>query len=322
MYSDGRRPPPVIAVDLGNTNSCAAGYGPGNDDAMFRFCIPSWVAFADNGTVLVGEAAKNHAHADPGNAIFGFKRLLGLRRNYMDEEETVQRLIDRVPYKIGPRNAVRPIVQIKSRDDDGGAVKQEFDVEELASLLIGELKRKAEDHLGRKVRRAVMAVPQHFHGPSTRAAVDAAQIAGLDVVRTVSDPVAAAAAYGLRRKKTLLREGGAALVLHVGGGTAAATVLTPVDGYLEALAHRDDPFLGGDDFDRRVVDHFVGLIEAEHGVDVGHDRVALGKLRAACERAKKALSSQDHARVSVESLFAGGVGFSETLSRSDFEALN
>ncbi|CAN6357664.1 unnamed protein product [Urochloa humidicola] len=155
-------------------------------------------------------------------------------------------------------------------------------------MVVAELKKMAEDQLGRSVRRAVVTVPQHFHGPSAWAAMDAGKIAGLDVVGTVPEPVAAAAAYGLRGK---LRKGGNALVLHVGGATAEASVVALIDGSLEILAHQNDPFLGGDDFDRRIVDHFVELIKAKHGQNISEDRVALRKLGVACERAKKALSS-------------------------------
>ncbi|RLM99010.1 luminal-binding protein-like [Panicum miliaceum] len=215
------RPGAEIAIDLGNTNSCVAGYGPGEmEETLFRFCIPSWVAFADDdGTALVGEAAKNYADADPEAAIFGFKRMLGLRRNHEDEEGVVQRLIERVPYKIGAKNFARPSVQVKAKD---GAVRQ-LDVVEIASVVVAELKKMAEDHLGRNVRHAVVTVPQHFSDPSTWAAMDAGKIAGLDV------PIAAAGAYGLRGK---LREDGNALVLHVGGGTADASVVTLMDGAL------------------------------------------------------------------------------------------
>ena len=160
----------------------------------------------------------------------------------------MQRLIERVPYKIGARNFVSPSVQVQAKD---GAVRQ-VDVVEIASVVVAELKKMAGDHLGRKVRHAVVTVPQHFGGSSTWAAMDAGKIAGLDVVRTVSEPVAAAVAYGLRRK---LLEDGNALVLHVGGGTADASIVTLMDGDLEILAHWNDPFLGGDDFDQRTVDY-------------------------------------------------------------------
>ncbi|CAD6342560.1 unnamed protein product [Miscanthus lutarioriparius] len=251
----------VVVIDLGNTNSCVAGYtGSGkttDDDTMFQFCIPSWVAFTDNGTSLVGEAAKNHAAANPEATIFGFKRLLGLRRNRWYDEDIVQGAIQRVPYKIGTRDYDTAIVQVTASD---GSVKQ-LEFSEVASMVVAELKNKAEEYLGRTVEYAVMTIPQHF-----------------------------AAAHS---------------------GAAE----------FQVFGYRMDNFLGGDDFDDRVVDYFAKRIKLKHGVDISQDRIGLGKLRAACENAKKALSSQDHVQVIVESL-VDGVDFSEPLSRSEFEELN
>ncbi|RLM97694.1 luminal-binding protein-like [Panicum miliaceum] len=164
-----------------------------------------------------------------------------------------------------------------------------------------------------------MTVPQHFSEASMQDAENAAKIAGLEIVDMVSEPVAVAVAYDLSRK---LRKGGNALVLHVGGVTAFASVVTVLmDGSLGILSHRNDPFLGGDDFDQRIVDYFAKLVKMKHGKDISEDLVALGKLRAACERAKKALSDQDHAQVTVKSLL-DGVDFSQPFSRSEFEELN
>ncbi|KAF8657929.1 hypothetical protein HU200_059742 [Digitaria exilis] len=311
-----QRPRPAIVIDLGNTNSCVAGYEPGKPETVFQHCIPSWVAFTDDGAALVGEAAKNYAGAHHEAAVSGFKRLLGLRLNHEFEEAVVQRLSERVPYKIGARDFVWPVAEVKAMD---GEVRQLY-IEEIASMVVAELKKKAEDHLGRTVRDAVVTVPGHFNDPSTWAAMDAGKMAGLDVVRTVSEQFAAAVAYGLHVDGKL-RENGNVLVLHVGGGTADASVVTRMDGSLEILADANDPFLGGDDFDQGIVDYFVKLIKTKHGNDISEDRIALGKLRTACERAKKALSSQDRAQVSIESLF-GGVDFTESISRQMFEELN
>ncbi|OEL31771.1 Luminal-binding protein 5 [Dichanthelium oligosanthes] len=320
MYAGSPRqlwypPGSVIAIDLGNTNSCVAGYAPGKTTvAKFQFCIPSWVAFTEDGTTLVGEAARNHAGIAPEAAVFGFKRLLGLRRNHVYEEGIVQRHIERVPYKIGARNVDRPSIPVKAKD---GTVKQ-LDLTKVASMVIAQLKDKAEEHLGGQVEYAVMTIPQHFSGPSRQAAELAGKIAELHVIRTISEPTAVAVAYGLERK---LREDGNAFVLHVGGGTSDASIVTLMDGYFEIFVYWNDPFLGGDDFDQRIVDYFAKLIKRKHGKDISEDRIALGKLRTACEHAKKALSSQDHVHVTVKSLF-DGVDFSEPLSRSEFEELN
>ena len=305
----------VIVIDLGNTNSCVAGYAPGKAETMFQFCIPSWVSFLGDGATLVGEAAKNHASAEPEVTAFGFKRLLGLTRYHWYEEGIVQRAIERFPYKIGTRSSDWPCIQVEARD---GTVKQ-HDLEDVASMVIAQLKVKAEEYLGRQVEYAIMTVPQHFSGPSKQDAENAAIIAGLEIVDMVSEPVAVAVADDLRRK---LRKGSNALLLHVGGGTAHASVVTVMmDGSPGILSYRDDPFLGGDDFDQRIVDYFAKLVKMKHGKDISEDLVALGKLREACERAKKALSDQDHVEVTVKSLF-DGVDFWHPFSRSEFEELN
>ncbi|CAL4896857.1 unnamed protein product [Urochloa decumbens] len=304
----------VIAIHLGNTNSCVAGYGPGK--ATFQFCIPSWVAFTEDGTTLVGEAARNHAGADPeSTAVFGFKRLLGLRSNHWYQDGIVQTAIKRAPYKITARDFNTPTIPVKSKD---GTLEQ-LDLAKVASMVIAQLKDKAEEHLGRRVEYAVMTIPQHFSGLSRDTAYRAGRIAKLDVVQMVPEPTAIAVAYGLHKK---LREDGNALVLRVGGGTSDASIVTLMDDNFEVFGYRNDPFLGGDDFDQRIVDYFAKLIKAKHGKDIiSDDKSALGKLRTACEQAKKALSSQEQVQVTIESLF-DGVDFSEPLLRSKFEELN
>ncbi|CAN6357667.1 unnamed protein product [Urochloa humidicola] len=302
----------VIAIHLGNTSSCVAGYGPGK--TTFQFCIPSWVAFTEDSNTLVGEDARNHASADPeSTVVFGFKRLLGLGCDHWYEGGIVKAAIKRAPYKIS-RDSDTPTIPVKSKD---GTVDQ-VDLMNVASMVISRLKDKAEEHLGRQVEYAVMTIPQHFSGVSRDTAYHAARIAKLDVVRTVPEPTAIAVAYDLHRK---LREDGSALILRVGGGTSDASVVTLMDGNFEVFGYWDEPFLGGDDFDQRIVDHFAKLIKTKHGKDISNDMIALGKLRTACEHAKKALSSQEHVQVAVGSLF-DGIDFSEPLSRSKFEELN
>ncbi|GJM87974.1 hypothetical protein PR202_ga03986 [Eleusine coracana subsp. coracana] len=306
-YTPGR----VIVLDLGNTNSCVAGYGPGN--TMFQFCVPSWVAFTEDGTTLVGDAARSHAEINPENAIFGLKRLLGQRRNRMYDEDIVQGLIQRMAYTIGTRDRDKPTIQVSAMDN------KQIDVEKIVSMVIAQLKEKAEQHLGHIVEYAVLTIPQHFHGAATSSAVYAGKLARVEIMDdTILEPVAATVAHGLHRK---LHEDRGVLVLYIGGVTTDASVVALWDGSLEVIGYQYDPFLQGDDFDQRIVDYFIELIKTNHGKDINDDRVALARLRTACERAKKALSSEDHAQVSVESLF-DGVDFSEPLLRSEFEELN
>ncbi|XP_066391744.1 heat shock 70 kDa protein BIP2-like [Miscanthus floridulus] len=311
-YPPGR----VVAIDLGNTNSCVAGYENGETaQAMFHHCISSWVAFADDGAVLVGEDAMNHAAVNPGAAISGFKRLLGKRFTRVFEREFAQSVKDNLPYKVVEKNA-QLHVEVKTKD---GAIRN-VGVDQLTATVLAKLKETAEAHLGHRVEAAILTLLLEFFDYASRsAAVFAGRLAGLKAVRAVlSEPVAAAIAYGLSRN---LRDEGNVVVLHVGGGIAEASVMTFVDGVYEALSTQYDPFFGGQDFDRRIVDHFVQLVRGKHGKDIAADGAALDKLRTACEHAKKTLSHQEHAQVSIESLI-DGVDLSELLTRAEFEELN
>ncbi|KAF7070586.1 hypothetical protein CFC21_076094 [Triticum aestivum] len=304
-------PSPVIAIDLGNTNSCVAGYshGHGQVETMFQLCIPTWVAFPGDGSVLVGEDAKNHAAPNP---IFGFKRLLGKSRDLEREEEEVRELMVRVPYKVVGRE--RPLVQVQMAD---GAVKN-LGADEITAMVLAKLRESAEAYLGRAIQEAIVTVPQQYNDPSRYSMLRAAELAGLRVTRMIDEPTAAAVAHGLHRK---LRDEGNVLVLHVGGGTSDASVMWYVDGVFEFMGADEDPFFGGQDFDQRIVDHFVELIRKKHGKDLSNDKGVLGRLRTACEQAKKALSSQDVAELSIKSL-VDGVDFSGSLTRAEFEELN
>ncbi|TVU40244.1 hypothetical protein EJB05_13697, partial [Eragrostis curvula] len=310
-FSPGR----VVAIDLGNTNSCVAGYASGDADAMFCICIPSWVALSDDGTLLVGEDAKNYAAVHPGAAVYGFKRLFGKRLNYAFEREFARRASENLPYKVLEKDG-RSHVQVKTHDD--GAAKQ-LGVEQLTLAVFAKLKETAEVRLGHTVHAAVVTLPQDCHNDACQdAPLFAATFAGFDAVRVLHEPVTAAVAYGLSGK---LREEGNVVVLHLGGGTAEATVMTFVDGVYEVLGQNYDPFFGGEDFDRRTVEHFVQLIKDKYGKDVSNDSAALQKLRSACEHAKKTLSHRDRAEVHVDSLVEG-LNLSESLTRAKFEELN
>ncbi|CAM0950315.1 unnamed protein product [Alopecurus aequalis] len=293
----------VVAIDIGDTNSCVAGYADDRAETMFQLCIPSWVAFTGNGTLLVGDDARNHAAVDPGSAIFGFKRLMGKRWDHMYDTEVVQRVIKTVPYKLVEKNS-NPHIQVKTN----GGVAKEFGAEQITAMLITKLREAAEAYIGHGVRYAVFTIPQHYHHAPTESTRYAAWISGVRATRMLDEPIAAAVAYGLHRK---LREDGNALILHVGGGTAEASVLTLVDGVFRFHSARHDP----------IVDHFVELIEQKHGKDISNDKEAHGKLRTACEQAKKVLSTRRHAQLTIESL-VDGLDFSETLTRAKFEELN
>ncbi|KAL6643690.1 hypothetical protein ACP70R_018456 [Stipagrostis hirtigluma subsp. patula] len=311
ILSPGR----VIAIDLGNTNSCVAGYAAGGaSEAMFHHCIPSWVAITDGGTVLVGEDAMNHAAVNREAAISGFKRLLGTRLVSIDEREFVRRVTENIPIKVVEKD-MRPHIQGKTRD----GVVRHFSVEQITSMVFAKLKQAAETHLGHRVQRAVFTLPGHYGSEASRHAVlYASTDADLHAVRVLDEPIAAAVAYGLHTK---LRDEGNVLVLHIGGGTAEASVLTFVDGVFEFLGGDLEPFFGGQDFDQRIVDYFIELVRNKHGKDISKDMGALRKLRTACEQAKKTLSDQENAQVNINSL-VDGVDLLESLTRAKFEELN
>ncbi|KAM0906482.1 hypothetical protein ACQ4PT_016736 [Festuca glaucescens] len=268
----------IIAVHLGNTNSCVAGYTDAGEG--FKICIPSWVALADDGSVLVGEAAKNHGVTDPQAAAFGFKRLLG-KKYFSYDHEGIQRLAERVPYKIVESDEGGVSVELRSR---ATGVAKRLHISTAAAMVIAHLKTSAETYLSLKVHDAVLIVPDFTEGPRDAAMDAAAEFARLTTARIIDEPTAAAVSHGIHK---WIRNEGNLLVVHVGGGATAASVLRYHDGVFERCGHGYDLHLGGDDIDQRIMDHFVELIQKKHGLDIRNDSIALGKLRTECERAKR-----------------------------------
>ncbi|PUZ37390.1 hypothetical protein GQ55_9G115300 [Panicum hallii var. hallii] len=302
---------PVIGIDLGTTYSCVGVYRNGHVDIIANDqgnrITPSWVAFTDDER-LVGEAAKNQAPLNPQRTIFDIKRLIGRR---FDDEE-VQRDVRYLPYKVVDRGG-KPYVEVPMR----GGERKAFSPEEISAMILSKMRETAESFLGRRVTDAVVTVPAYFNDAQRQATKDAGTIAGLNVPRIINEPTAAAIAYGLDKKGAEMN----VLVYDLGGGTFDVSVLSLDRGVFEVLATSGDTHLGGEDFDQRVMDHFIRLIRRKHGRDISKDGRALGKLRRECERAKRALSSQHQVRVEIESLF-DGVDFSEPLTRAKFEELN
>uniref|UniRef100_A0A0D9VY27 Luminal-binding protein n=1 Tax=Leersia perrieri TaxID=77586 RepID=A0A0D9VY27_9ORYZ len=300
---------PVIGIDLGTTYSCVGVYRNGHVDIVANDqgnrITPSWVAFTDDER-LVGEAAKNQAALNPDRTIFDIKRLIGRR---FDDEE-VQRDVKYLPYKVVDKNG-KPYVEVRVK----GGERKVFSPEEISAMILAKMKETAESYLGQRV-----TVPAYFNDAQRQATKDAGTIAGLNVARIINEPTAAAIAYGLD-KKGANAEMMNVLVYDLGGGTFDVSVLSLDHGVFKVLATSGDTHLGGEDFDHRLMDHFVGLVRRRHGRDISPDGRALGKLRRECERAKRALSSQHQVRVEIEALF-DGVDFSETLTRAKFEELN
>lgn len=302
---------PVIGINLGTTYSCVGVYRNGHVDIVANDqgnrITPSWVAFTDDER-LVGEAAKNQAPLNPQRTIFDIKRLIGRR---FDDEE-VQRDVRYLPYKVVNKGG-KPYVEVPMK----GGERRAFSPEEISAMILSKMRETAESYLGQRVADAVFTVPAHFNDAQRLATKEAGTIAGLNVLRIINEPMAAAIAYGLDREGAEVN----VLVYDLGGSTFDVTVLSIDRGVFEVLATSGDTHLGGEDFDQRVMDHFIRLIRRKHGRDISKDGRALGKLRRECERAQDALRSQHQVRVEVESLF-DGVDFSEQLTRAKFEELN
>jgi endoplasmic reticulum chaperone BiP len=305
---------PVIGIDLGTTYSCVGVMQNGaveiiaNDQG--NRITPSYVSFAEASTErLVGDAAKNQAPSNPTNTVFDVKRLIGRRFN----EPTVQRDKKLLPFEIVSKDD-KPHVEVVSNHE-----KKVYTPEEISAMILGKMRKTAEDFLGRPVKRAVITVPAYFSDAQRAATKDAGAIAGLDVLRIINEPTAAALAYGLEKKgeKNIL-------VFDLGGGTFDVTLLTIDNGVFEVLATNGDTHLGGEDFDQRLIEYFINLWKRKNGKEAGDlaaDKRALGKLRRECEKAKRELSTKSQVRVEIEALL-NGKDLSETLTRARFEQLN
>jgi heat shock protein 5 len=299
----------VIGIDLGTTYSCVGVYKNGRVEIIANDqgnrITPSYVAFTDTER-LIGDAAKNQATTNPERTVYDVKRLIG--RKFSDKE--VQRDAKMVSYKVVDK-ASKPYVSV----DIAGETKT-FSPEEVSAMILTKMKDTAEAFLGKSVKHAVVTVPAYFNDAQPQATKDAGVIAGLNVVRIINEPTAAAIAYGLDKK------GGEhnILVFDLGGGTFDVSVLTIDNGVFEVVSTSGDTHLGGEDFDHRVMEYFMKLVKRKYKVDISKDNRAMQKLRRETERSKRALSSQHQVRVEVESL-ADGVDLSEPLTRARFEEL-
>ncbi|KAJ1897708.1 ATPase with role in protein import into the ER [Coemansia sp. S16] len=302
----------VIGIDLGTTYSCVAVHKNGRVEIIANEqgnrITPSWVAFTAEGERLIGDAAKNQAPNNPENTIFDAKRLIGLR--YDDKE--VKRDMKHWPFKVVSKEGGKPNFRVDVKGE-----KRDFSPEEISAMVLGKMKEIAEAYLNTKVTHAVVTVPAYFSDAQRQATKDAGAIAGLNVLRIVNEPTAAAIAYGLEKKGKERH----ILVYDLGGGTFDVSLLAIDNGIFEVLATSGDTHLGGEDFDNKIVEHFVGLFKKKTGKDARTDKKAMGKFKREAEKAKRTLSSQMSVRVEVESLM-DGEDFSETLTRAKFEELN
>jgi L1 cell adhesion molecule like protein len=269
---------------------------------------PSYVAFTDTER-LIGDPAKNQAAMNPVNTVFDAKRLIG--RQF---DDTVVRADCALwPFKVVKNTDGKPLVQVQSMGQD-----QTFSAEEISAMILGKMKQTAEAYLGVEVKNAVITVPAYFNDQQRQATKDAGVIAGLNVMRIINEPTAAAIAYGLSTTKT--DEERNVLIFDLGGGTFDVSLLTIDGGVFEVKATAGDTHLGGEDFDQRIMDHFVKEFTRKHKKDLTTSKRAMRRLRTACERAKRTLSSATKAAIEIDSLFEG-LDFHSSLTRARFEEL-
>jgi len=299
----------TVGIDLGTTYSCVGVYKNGKVEIIANDqgnrITPSWVAFTDEER-LVGDAAKNQGALNPENTVFDVKRLIG--RKYSDT--TVQHDKKLLPYEIVNKDS-KPYIEVLFKGE-----KKVYSPEEISSMVLTKMKEVAEAFLGKEIKNAVVTVPAYFNDAQRQATKDSGTIAGLNVLRIINEPTAAAIAYGLDNK------GGEKniLVFDLGGGTFDVSLLTIDNGVFEVIATSGDTHLGGEDFDRRIMDYILKLFKKKSGKDASKDKKSLQKLRREVERAKRSLSTTHQQRVEIEGFF-DGADLSETITRAKFEEL-
>jgi len=302
-----------VGIDLGTTYSCVGIWQHGqveiiSNDQGYR-TTPSYVAFTDSAR-LVGEAAKSQVAMNPENTVFDAKRLIG--REFKDA--SVQKDMKTWPFKViaGAQSKPKIVVQFKGE-------KKEFFAEEISSMVLQKMKEIAEAYLGDDVKNAVVTVPAYFNDGQRNATKDAGRISGLNVLRIINEPTAAAIAYGLGKKDAGEQN---VLIFDLGGGTFDVSLLTIEDGIFEVKATAGDTHLGGEDFDHNMVQHFIKEFKRKHrGKDLTTNARALRRLRSACERAKRTLSAAPQAFLEIDALFEG-IDFNSTIARAKFEEMN
>jgi heat shock protein 1/8 len=300
-----------VGIDLGTTYSCV---GVWQNDRVEIIAndqgnrtTPSYVAFNDTER-LIGDAAKNQVAMNPTNTIFDAKRLIG--RKFTDA--VVQADMKHWPFTVVEGAGGKPMIQIVFKGEE-----KKFFAEEISSFVLIKMKEIAEAYIGKEVKNAVITVPAYFNDSQRQATKDAGAIAGLNVLRIINEPTAAAIAYGLDKK------GGErnVLIFDLGGGTFDVSLLTIEDGIFEVKATAGDTHLGGEDFDNRMVDFFIDQFKQKYRENPSSNHRAKRRLRTACERAKRTLSSSTQAYIEIDSLFAG-IDFNTTITRAKFEDMN
>ncbi|KAG9455902.1 hypothetical protein H6P81_000410 [Aristolochia fimbriata] len=304
----------AVGIDLGTTYSCV---GVWQNDRVEIIAndqgnrtTPSYVAFTDTER-LIGDAAKNQVAMNPTNTVFDAKRLIGRRFSDL----SVQADMKHWPFKVVPGPGDKPMIVVQYKGEE-----KKFAAEEISSMVLTKMKEIAEAYLGTTVKNAVVTVPAYFNDSQRQATKDAGAIAGLNVMRIINEPTAAAIAYGLDKKGSRSGERNI-LIFDLGGGTFDVSLLTIEEGIFEVKATAGDTHLGGEDFDNRLVNHFVQEFKRKHKKDISGNARALRRLRTACERAKRTLSSTAQTTIEIDSLYEG-IDFYATITRARFEELN
>jgi molecular chaperone DnaK len=300
----------VIGIDLGTTNSCVAVMDGKAakviENAEGTRTTPSMIAFADDGERLVGQSAKRQAVTNPEKTIFAVKRLIGRRA----DDSAMKEFADLVPFEVKPAKNGDAWISVDGED---------YSPSQMSSFILRKLKEDAEAYLGESVDQAVITVPAYFNDAQRQATKDAGKIAGLEVLRIINEPTAAALAYGLDKK-----ESGIIAVFDLGGGTFDVSVLEVGDGVFEVKSTNGDTFLGGEDFDQQIIDYLADQFKTEQGIDLRSDKMALQRLKEAAEKAKIELSSATQTEVNLPFITADQSGpkhLNVKLSRSKLEQL-
>ncbi|KAK2463099.1 hypothetical protein APHAL10511_004754 [Amanita phalloides] len=305
---------PVIGIDLGTTNSCVAVMEGQTarviENSEGQRTTPSVIAFTKHGERLIGLPAKRQAVVNSANTVFAFKRLIG--RQFKDAE--VQKDTKHWPFKVVEKTDGRPTVEV-----DNGGKAQQFSAEELSAMVLTKMRETAEQFVNKKVNHAVVTVPAYFNDAQRQATKDAGQVAGLDVLRVINEPTAAALAYGLDKSESAV-----IAVYDLGGGTFDISILEMQKGVFEVKSTNGDTHLGGEDFDIKLVDYILNEFKKESGIDLSNDRMAVQRIREAAEKAKIELSSTTQTEINLPFITADASGpkhINEKLMRSKFEDL-
>ncbi|EFJ11785.1 hypothetical protein SELMODRAFT_125427 [Selaginella moellendorffii] len=304
---------PAVGIDLGTTYSCVGVWQHDRVEIIANDqgnrTTPSYVAFTDTER-LIGDAAKNQVALNPSNTVFDAKRLIG--RKFSDP--SVQADMKLWPFKVIAGPSDKPMIVVTYKNE-----QKQFSAEEISSMVLTKMKEIAEVFVGKSVKDAVVTVPAYFNDSQRQATKDAGVIAGLNVLRIINEPTAAAIAYGLDKKSSSTGEKNI-LIFDLGGGTFDVSILTIDQGVFEVKATAGDTHLGGEDFDNRMVNFFAQEFKRKYRKDISDNARALRRLRTACERAKRTLSSTSQTTINVESLYEG-IDFNASITRARFEEL-